>query len=367
MIEEMLPEYPCVNDVWDELSRPDTPLVFYGMGNGADKLIDRLGRYGKEVSGVFASDGFVRGHSYKGMRVKSFSEIKAEYEAPKIAVSFASNRAQVIALIKDIAAKNDVYIPDMPVAGDEYFDKDFYNKNYDGIRAAFASFADEESKRLFASLLKYKLTARAEHLFAITHTDGDIYSLVEQRVEVAIDAGAYNGDTARIIERQYPGVKRIYAVEPDLRNFKKLVRFADEGEHSAEIIPKRFAVWSENADGSFSGSGNRNSSVNSTVSHESRTESVPLLTLDSQIADAPDLIKYDVEGAELNALIGSAELIAKYRPALIVSAYHRSEDVFSLVNYIKKKYPFYDLYLRRTECFPAWEIAIVAIENKEIS
>ena len=69
----------------------------------------------------------------------------------------------------------------------------------------------------------------------------------------------------------------------------------------------------------------------------------------------------------MNALIGSTELIAKYRPALIVSAYHRSEDVFSLVNYIKKKYPFYDLYLRRTECFPAWEIAIVAIENKEIS
>ena len=49
------------------------------MGNGADKLIARFEKYGIKISDFFASDGFVRGHEFHGMRVKSFSEIKAEY------------------------------------------------------------------------------------------------------------------------------------------------------------------------------------------------------------------------------------------------------------------------------------------------
>jgi hypothetical protein len=77
-----------------------------------------------------------------------------------------------------------------------------------------------------------------------------------------------------------------------------------------------------------------------------------------------DYIKYDVEGAELEALIGSHGVISAYRPALLVSAYHRSEDIFSLVNYLKGKYPDYKLYMRRTLCFPAWEIAVIAVLEK---
>ena len=47
----------------------------YGMGNGADKLFARFSEYGIEVKEVFASDGFVRGHSFRGYTVKSFSDI----------------------------------------------------------------------------------------------------------------------------------------------------------------------------------------------------------------------------------------------------------------------------------------------------
>jgi hypothetical protein len=74
-----------------------------------------------------------------------------------------------------------------------------------------------------------------------------------------------------------------------------------------------------------------------------------------------DFIKYDVEGAELEALLGSHETIMRDKPVLLVSAYHRSEDVFSLINYLNEKYPFYKLYLRRLRCVPAWELDIIAI------
>ena len=126
----------------------------------------------------------------------------------------------------------------------------------------------------------------------------------------------------------------------------------------------RFAVWSENSDGVFSGSGNRNSSVNSSVSYKSREELISLCSLDSQIDGTVDYIKYDVEGAEERALSGSASLISANHPSLLVSAYHRSADIFSLVNKLSREYPFYDLYMRRTECFPAWEIALIAVAKR---
>jgi hypothetical protein len=75
--------------------------------------------------------------------------------------------------------------------------------------------------------------------------------------------------------------------------------------------------------------------------------------------DKIDYIKYDVEGAEIEALRGSYEVISKHKPTLLVSAYHRSRDIFSLINYIHEKYKFYDIYLQRLRAVPAWEIDII--------
>ena len=56
-----LPPYPVMEDMWDRIAADTRPIAVYGMGNGADKLFERLGKYGVSVSDVFASDGFVRG------------------------------------------------------------------------------------------------------------------------------------------------------------------------------------------------------------------------------------------------------------------------------------------------------------------
>ena len=67
-----LPEY----DLWQALTKETRPILLYGMGNGADKILATLAEYGIEAADVFASDGFVRGHTFHGKRVLSFSEAK---------------------------------------------------------------------------------------------------------------------------------------------------------------------------------------------------------------------------------------------------------------------------------------------------
>lgn len=355
-----LPPYPFEKDMWDELAEQKIPIVIYGMGNGADKLIARFEKLNIDFRDIFASDGFVRGHSFHGIRVKSFAEIKDTYSEFIIALSFGSNRPEVIEMLKEIDSEYNMVVPDMPVAGDDYFDKQFYNKNYSYILEAYNALEDDLSRHIFASCIWYKLTGRISYLLDACCTTDDIYSLMGEEPEVIVDAGAYNGDTLREAIGYFKNLKLAHALEPDKRNFKKLARFRDEYNGPVEIIAHNVAAWDRDAEGVFSGSGNRNSSISATSSYEKREEVTVLSRIDTLISDKVDYVKYDVEGAEKEALFGTEKLIRRDHPMLLVSLYHRSEDIFSIINYLKDEYPFYRFFLRRTPSIPAWEIALIA-------
>ncbi|MBQ8372185.1 MAG: FkbM family methyltransferase [Clostridia bacterium] len=352
-----MPTYPCIADLWDRLAAEKRPIVVYGMGNGADKLFERLEKYGVTPSDIFASDGFVRGHSYRGMRVLSFSEIKEKYHDFVILLSFASRREEVLELLSSIDGEHEMYIPDMPVAGEEYFDREFYNEHYRELCAARDSLADEESRDAFCAILNYKLTGRMRYLEDAYSEKSELYDLIGKDTERYLDVGAYNGDTLREAIEHFPRLRAAVAVEPDPRTFRRLEKYvATIGDIDVRTV--NAAAWECDGEGSFISSSNRNSSVNSTSSYQHRDTDVVLVAPDSLGFEA-DFIKYDVEGAEAEALRGSHRMIEEGHPTLLVSLYHRSRDIFALTNYLKEKYPFYRIYLRRTRCVPAWEIALV--------
>ena len=121
------------------------------------------------------------------------------------------------------------------------------------------------------------------------------------------------------------------------------------------------ALWSGEGEAEFSSAGNRNSSLTN-ASYEHRAVAVPLISVDMlSPGERVDYIKYDVEGAEREALLGSRETVLRDRPALGISLYHRSEDLFALpllLDSIRKDYRW---YIRRRRCLPAWEIMLYAI------
>ena len=115
--------------------------------------------------------------------------------------------------------------------------------------------------------------------------------------------------------------------------------------------------------GAFLDSGNRNSTLSATASFEHHETEVPLMRIDSIEGGKIDYIKYDVEGAEAEALAGSEQTILRDKPSLLVSLYHRSRDIFTITNDLGVKYPFYKMYLRRLKCLPAWEIDLILIDE----
>ena len=357
-----LPHYPCKADMWDELSCESRPIVVYGMGNGADKLIERFKKYDVEIADFFASDGFVRGHSFHGYKVLSFSEIKEKYSDFVIVLSFASNKKDVVDMLLEIDEKYDMYIPDMPIANtEEYFDREFYNSHYTELCEAMDILADEKSRQLFCDVVKYKLSGRMKYLMSSVSSKDELYGLFAcEGIRRAVDVGAYNGDTAREAKRYFKNLEKIYCIEPDTRNFKKLVKYS-EAESEISAIPINAAAWSSTEPGEILDSGNRNSTISATPSYEHKTKTVNLITIDSLTDEKIDYIKYDVEGAEREALVGSEQIIERYKPALLVSVYHRSRDIFELPLALARCYGGYRLYLRRLSCVPAWELNLIAV------
>ena len=57
----------------------------------------------------------------------------------------------------------------------------------------------------------------------------------------------------------------------------------------------------------------------------------------------------DVEGNELKAIAGAEKTIKAQKPKMLVSCYHRSEDLFTLPLRISEINPDYKVYMRHLQ------------------
>jgi hypothetical protein len=94
---------------------------------------------------------------------------------------------------------------------------------------------------------------------------------------------------------------------------------------------------------SFQATGNMSASFSS--DGDTQVDVVPLQELVTEGA-ATVYLKYDVEGAEREALKGTEDLIRRSQPILAVSVYHKPADLWELPRYMKSLNPAYEFFLR---------------------
>ena len=359
-------EYTKEDCLWLRLRESGKPVVLYGTGNGADKILDVCERYGIKVDGVFASGGFVRDRYFRGFHVESLEDIEKRLGDFTVLLCFGTTLPEVAAQIEAAAARHELYIPDVPLYGGELFDFEYYEKNREKLRAARELLCDEASRELFDDIIGFRLSGRREYLANAENPEESYKRIIAPHIEkggLCIDCGAFTGDSAAALSRALP-LGRIAAIEADVRSFKKLSEFA-ENNALCEIVPVNAAVGEVCGETEFTFGGSRASGTLSTAKR-TKTVTVPLVTVDSIAKEqklSVSVIKYDVEGDEAAALCGSRDTISAYHPALAVSVYHRSADIFDLPVMIKNMYSGYGFYLRRTPCIPAWDITLFAVEG----
>jgi len=160
--------------------------------------------------------------------------------------------------------------------------------------------------------------------------------------EVFVDAGSYDLSTSIKLLHNCNKIKRVYAFEPDDNNFSICQKRSVEFNNDVIRLIKA-ATWDKNDmitfDASFDGSSHVSLGGNGTI------KAIPI---DSVIEknDNVTFIKMDVEGSELQSLIGAEQTIRRCTPKLAICMYHKPEDMYTIPTYIKSLNSKYKLYIR---------------------
>ncbi len=334
-----------VAPLFERLVKTGKPVVLYGMGNGADKIIHYLKKYDVELSGVFASDSFVRGHSFHGLPVMTYAQAKEAFGSMVVLVAFGTHRENVIENILNIAAEQELYAPDIDVAGRGIFDRDYFEQNEQWLNEVYDLLEDDASREVYRKLISYKLSGRLDILMSAESVREDAYRdiLSLGGDEVYVDGGAYDGDTVREFINNVKTYRKIYAIEPDSRSCAKLI---SNTEQLQNIECMNMALGNRTEDISFGGAGGRQSAVGGRVM-------VAQNKIDNIAPDAT-YIKLDVEGFETATIMGARETIKQGKPKLQVAAYHKNMDMLMPLT-VKEIRGDYKVYMRHFRCVPAWD------------
>lgn len=204
----------------------------------------------------------------------------------------------------------------------------------------------------FANLDKAK-----ERIF---HHYFDIDLLKECKDEVIVDIGAYNGDSVLEYVDTFgeDSYKRIYCYEitPAMIDImkKSLCNLHNIEYRNFAVSDKEGSVYLQTND--FSMSANTTSSNGEDV--------VQSTTLDKDITEPISMVKMDIEGGEIPAIIGAREHIKADTPTLMIAVYHSNTDIFAIPQLIDKINNNYDFYLRYNgECIYPTEITLICLKK----
>ena len=196
---------------------------------------------------------------------------------------------------------------------------------------------DEESRKTFCG---YWLGRISNQLGKYVFTNSSHYltaGFIPADGAIVIDCGVFDGGTATIFSEM--GYK-VYGFEMDKNNFEISKKIAAE---------KNFIV--ENLGlGSFKHEVKYNSNGSSSQITPEGELTVQVTNIDAYFRENKiprvDFIKWDVEGAELDILKGAKTTIARWKPILSISAYHKPDDFWTLMNFVKSIRPDYEFALR---------------------
>ncbi len=148
--------------------------------------------------------------------------------------------------------------------------------------------------------------------------------------------GGYTGDTSMNFIQKFKNYKKIYLFEPMIENMKQ----AKNNLSSYQNI-EYFECGLSNFEGVVS----FNDDASSAIIEEGNIK-INVNYLDNIIDDRVDFIKFDIEGAEQDAIDGAKKLIKNHNPVMAICIYHKAEDWYKIPKKILSINSDYKIYLR---------------------
>lgn len=347
----------------------DGPLVIYGAGNKGREVYRCLTERGHIVTALLDTHA-TPGQAWNGIPIETPEEWLARNQAAQFSAvvsihNYSVEMPPLLAAIERMDFRQVVNIVElynlMPAGTfpNHYWlaPASFYAPFGTEVETLGAELADTKSRDILEAVLAFRLGGDYSRL--PPPQLGDQYrpaDLPRWKNPVRfIDCGAFDGDTLAHLARDGYRFDAITAFEPDPASFRVLARAARRFGPS-QCFPCGLAAATELR---------RFNAAQSMASHLASDGDtvIQCVAIDEALADfRPTLIKMDIEGAELDALLGARETIMADRPALAISLYHHPAHLWQIPLLIARWDLGYRLYLR-AHAHNTYELVLYAIPD----
>ena len=239
--------------------------------------------------------------------------------------------------------------------------KTFFSENQYRVEAIIKKLADDKSREVYLSSIKYIQTRKFTDIPEFLGDDEHYYldKLIFSNDEVYIDCGLGNVNTRfdtldRFISH-CPEYRLIIAFEPNITDFNiATVKYKNHPKI------KIFNAGVFNYNGEIAFYEDEISTISSTVlrsdedikvGNEKNKYTINVMTIDSLDLEKVTFIKMDIEGSEYEALEGAKNTILRDKPKLAISIYHSNEDMIRIAEFISELLPEYKLFIRQYAFF----------------
>ena len=224
----------------------------------------------------------------------------------------------------------------------------YYAERASRVLAAFDLLSDDDSRRHFLGLFRWRILRDWAALPVGDQPDQyfreEIVRLRDD--EVFVDGGSFDGDSIRtFLWHRCERFGGVHAFEPDPRSFEALGAFVSKlpPEIGSRIRTWPYAVSDRAGEARFTALGSHSSFMGGGEA----TVAVKTAAIDELLrGERVTFVKLDLEGGETPALAGAEKTIREQRPIVTLAVYHRPQDLFELPLRLREMCDRYRFHLR---------------------
>jgi FkbM family methyltransferase len=350
----------------DSLLREDienSNFIILGAGNLGQEIQKKINTLGYNILAFCDNTPAKNGSSIGNNIVKSYNDTLHDHGSNvSIIVSVFNPRSQFLQIKNELISFGfnrvfsflelfklypKVFLPHL------HFDTiEAYLLNKTKIVSAYKLFKEFKSRQIYQDTVRFKMTFDFNKISPGDLDDyfpSTIYENECFKNSIFVDAGAFNGDSIIGFLSKSSSFKKIYAYEPDLKNFDLLCQYCNS---LPPLINERITVFNlalgeKNKIQAFKNENNMGSCLDANGDVK-----IEVVSLDEKLGISLTFteslfIKLDVEGNEVNAIFGMRNTIKTLSPFMAISVYHNPNDMWNIPILINEINPNYNFYLRQ--------------------
>lgn len=348
-------------------------IYLYGAGHIGKCVVDMLEENGIEITGIIDSDkNKWETYVYSRYQCQPFESVEIHND---VVILVTSNNGYKEIFEKYRKFSKNMINPGITMSSKiPFIISNFYKADEEKCRvikgrisSVFDMLADDESKKVYYYVCKSVLLSKVgKTLYEEAQTELPEYFFDEfmksKPCDKFVDCGAFDGDTFELYYNYMDGkFDTAFLYEMDKNTYELL---KDNINKKYKDIKKRIECIN-------AGVADETATVMTSIVadngmwkiDESGNKEAKLVKLDESIVGKVNLIKMDIEGAELSAIKGAENIIRNQKPNLAICIYHKPDDLWEIPTLIKKFNPNYELYIKH-HSFYCQDTILYAIDKK---